>query len=131
MDLAELARRLAARHAIEARLPQDLRVVADADRVEQALGNLIENARAAASQVVLEADCRDGLARLHVCDDGPGIPADLRGRVFEPFVSRSPGGTGLGLAIVARIAAASGGGIALTERAGWTTCFTLSLPQAS
>lgn len=131
MDLAGLARRLAARHAIEARLPRDLRVMADADRVEQALGNLIENARAAASRVVLEADCRDGLARLHVCDDGPGIPADLRGRVFEPFVSRSPGGTGLGLAIVARIAAASGGGIALTERAGWTTCFTLSLPQAS
>ena len=131
MDLAELARRLAARHAVEVRLPQNLRVVADADRVEQALGNLIENARAAASRVVLEADCRDGLARLHVCDDAPGIPADLRGRMFEPFVSRSPGRTGLGLAIVARIAAASGGGIALTERAGWTTCFTLSLPQAS
>ena len=43
--------------------------------------------------------------------------------------SRSQGGTGLGLAIVARIAEAHGGRAALTERAGWRTCFTLEMPR--
>ena len=67
--------------------------------------------------------------RLHVCDDGPGVPPDLRDRLFQPFASRSPEGTGLGLAIVARVAQAHGGHAALTERAPWRTCFTLELPR--
>ena len=68
---------------------------------------------------------------LHVCDDGPGIPADIRDRLFQPFVSRRAGGTGLGLAIVAKIMEAHGGSVALAARPGWTTCFTLTLPAAS
>jgi signal transduction histidine kinase len=69
-----------------------------------------------------------GTLLLHVCDNGPGVPEEIRARLFEPFASRSPGGTGLGLAIVARIMAAHGGSVALTERAPWRTCFTLSFP---
>ena len=129
VNLSALVRGLAARHPIvEVRLPDALVVMADAGRAEQAIGNLIDNACAVARRVMIEAECGAGQVRLHVCDDGPGIPAELSHRVFEPFVSRSPGGTGLGLAIVARIATASGGSIALTERPGWSTCFTLSLP---
>ena len=133
VDVAELARGLAARRAglVEVRLPAKLHVLADADRTAQALDNLIENACAAASRVVLEAECVGGSVLLHVCDDGPGVPAEIRGRLFEPFVSRSPGGTGLGLAIVARIAAASHGSIGITDRPDWSTCFTLTLPQAA
>jgi signal transduction histidine kinase len=56
------------------------------------------------------------------------VPEEIRARLFEPFASRSPGGTGLGLAIVARILAAHGGTAALTERAHWSTCFTLTFP---
>ena len=132
IDLAALARSFATRCAtpIEVRLPDTLEVLADPDRIEQALGNLVDNACAVASRVALEADCAPGQVRLHVCDDGPGVPPELRDRVFEPFVSRSPSGTGLGLAIVARIAAASHGSVALTERPGWSTCFTLTLPRA-
>lgn len=69
-----------------------------------------------------------GPLRLHVCDDGPGVPEDLREALFRPFVSRTPGGTGLGLAIVARIMEAHGGSAALGSRPGWRTCFTLTLP---
>jgi signal transduction histidine kinase len=131
LNVAALAREAAAhRPAVEIRVPEDLHVRADPGRLAQALGNLLDNACAAAGRVVVEAECREGQVRLHICDDGPGIPADLRARIFEPFVSRSPGGTGLGLAIVARIAGASGGSIALREREGWSTCFTLSLPSA-
>ena len=65
---------------------------------------------------------------LHICDNGPGVPDEIRDRLFEPFASRSPGGTGLGLAIVARIMTAHGGSVALTERPPWRTCFTLRFP---
>jgi signal transduction histidine kinase len=72
-----------------------------------------------------------GSMPIHVLDDGPGIPAEIRGRVFQPFVSRRVGGTGLGLAIVARIMEAHRGTVTLGERPGWTTCFTLTLPAAA
>ncbi len=101
------ASRPAAARTVELRLPGTLPVLADPGRVEQALDNLIDNACAVAGRVALEAERVPGSVLLHVCDDGPGVPAELRDRVFEPFVSRRPGGTGLGLAIVARIAAAA------------------------
>jgi signal transduction histidine kinase len=82
------------------------------------------------SHVHIDADVTDTEVLLHVCDAGPGVPEEIRSRLFEPFASRSPGGTGLGLAIVARIMAAHGGSVALTERAPWTTCFTLRFPLA-
>ena len=47
--------------------------------------------------------------RLTVSDDGPGIPDDIRERLFEPFVSGRAGGTGLGLAIVQRASKPTGG----------------------
>lgn len=130
VNLAELVRAIASRRdSVECRVPGDLTVLADAGRVEQALTNLLDNACAVARHVVLEAERIPGTVLLHVCDDGPGIPPDLRDRIFQPFVSRGAGGTGLGLAIVARIAAAHGGDVALTERPGWSTCFTLRFPE--
>lgn len=111
-----------------------LEVEADLRRVDQALTNLLENARiagsGAAAAIHIDADRREGAVRLHVCDDGPGVPEEIRARLFEPFASRSPGGTGLGLAIVARIMAAHGGSVELTERPPWRTCFSLSFPAA-
>ncbi|HEY8977431.1 MAG TPA: ATP-binding protein, partial [Burkholderiaceae bacterium] len=120
---------------LDASLEGELLVDADARRVDQALTNLFENARVAAGaedpapgQVHVAAEHVPGALLLHVCDDGPGVPAEIRARLFEPFASRSPGGTGLGLAIVARIMNAHGGSVALTERPPWRTCFTLSFP---
>lgn len=125
-------------------LEQPLWLQADPRRVDQALTNLFENARMATapgsdadapaaarthSHVHIDAETTDTTVLLHVCDAGPGVPAEIRDRLFEPFASRSPGGTGLGLAIVARTMAAHGGTVALTERAPWSTCFTLSFPR--
>lgn len=105
-------------------------VKVDPARFDQAVSNLLSNAHAAAQdrRVQVDAERTDQALLLHVCDDGPGIPPDLRDKLFEPFASRSPGGTGLGLAIVARIMAAHGGSAGLTERAPWRTCFTLTFP---
>lgn len=105
-------------------------VVLDGARFDQAIVNLLTNARqsAGSKRVLVDAERRGSAVLVHVCDDGPGIPDDLRERLFQPFASRSPGGTGLGLAIVARIMAAHGGTAELTERAPWRTCFTLTFP---
>jgi signal transduction histidine kinase len=143
LDLAAQVRRAALRLpdvSLGSGLDGELLVDADARRVEQALTNLFENARVAAADagadaraghVHVDADSVPGALRLHVCDNGPGVPEEIRDRLFEPFASRSPGGTGLGLAIVARIMSAHGGSVALTERAPWRTCFTLTFPVAT
>ena len=107
------------------------RVLADPRQFRRVLDNLVENARlAGAVTVEIEVEGGDKVVHIHVLDDGPGIPAEIRGRVFQPFVSRRVGGTGLGLAIVARIMEAHGGAVTLGEQPGWTTCFTLTLPEA-
>ncbi|MDZ7918981.1 ATP-binding protein [Rhodoferax sp.] len=141
LDLAPLVRAAAVRvpgASLGAGLDQALPLDIDPQRIDQALTNLFENARTAVasageaatsaathSHVHIDAEVSGDAVLLHICDDGPGVPEEIRDRLFEPFASRSPGGTGLGLAIVARIMAAHGGSVALTERAPWRTCFTL------
>ena len=86
----------------------------DRARLEQALGNLVDNAlRHGGGEVVLEARALPGAVELHVTDAGPGLPPDFIDHAFERFTraggARSRDGAGLGLAIVAAIAASHGG----------------------
>ena len=83
-------------------------------RLEQALGNLVENAlRHGAGRVTVEAREADGRVRLRVSDEGAGFPTEFVGRAFDRFTRADPahagGGAGLGLAIVDAIAEAHGG----------------------
>jgi len=89
-------------------------VEADAQRLRQALDNLVENAlRHGAGDIRLAAHVRDGHVELHVRDAGDGFPDDFVGQAFERFTRADPararGGSGLGLAIVRVIARAHGG----------------------
>jgi signal transduction histidine kinase len=99
-------------------------VTADPLRVEQALGNLVENAlRHGEGRIILEAVSVDGQMELHVKDEGAGFPTGFVDDAFEPFTrsdqSRSSHGAGLGLAIVDVIARAHGGSAhAVNSRAG-------------
>jgi signal transduction histidine kinase len=118
--LADLVQGLA--HATQRRLQlgdtPEVRVEADADRLAQALRNLIQNAVAHTAPdglVELTAHLDDGRLRFVVDDDGPGIPVEDREAVFDRFHrldgarSRESGGAGLGLAIAQAIAMAHGG----------------------
>jgi len=67
-------------------------------------------------------------ARLTVADDGPGLPDDVRARLFQPFVSRRPGGVGLGLAVVHRTVEAHHGLVHVESTPGAGTTFTVLLP---
>lgn len=115
--------------------PEGLRLEGDRLRLEQALGNLLDNAlRHGAGTVELEA--REGTNRsieLHVRDDGAGLPTEFLPRAFHrfsrPATSRGGSGAGLGLAIVASIARAHGGTANVVNRKGEGACG--SEPQAS
>ncbi|MBB4692022.1 sensor histidine kinase [Paractinoplanes abujensis] len=82
----------------------------DKQRFEQILVNLLTNAaRYGSPPVVVTVTSSNGLDRLEVRDHGPGIPAELRDRLFGQFAVGSAEGTGLGLWIVRQLAAAHGG----------------------
>jgi signal transduction histidine kinase len=112
-----------------------VRLIGDPAAVSRVVRNLLDNAvRHANSCVDVHVGCRDGTAVLTVSDDGPGIPAAERARVFGRFVrldsdrSRSGGGTGLGLAIVAEVVAAHGGKVAINDRPGGGTAIIVTFP---
>jgi PAS domain S-box-containing protein len=107
----------------------------DGARVEQALENLLANAiqHGPVGSVVrvgcrLDTTGREPRVRFTVEDEGPGLPAESLGRIFEPFFSRRKGGTGLGLSIVQRVAEAHGGDVTAENRSGMGACFALLLP---
>jgi len=99
---------------VEVDAPGGLEVEADRIRLEQALGNLVDNAlRHGEGNVILGGRAVDGTVELHVRDSGPGFPEDFLPRAFERFSrpdeSRAGAGAGLGLAIVDAITLAHGG----------------------
>ena len=116
-------------------------VLVDADRIVQVLINLLANAvkfSPAGGRVWLLAEPLAESVRISVCDDGLGIPAEWRERVFEPFQqvegsdSRARGGSGLGLAISKSIVERHGGSIGVEPRepAGSRFWFTVPLAPA-
>ena len=119
---------------------------ADPDQLMQVFLNLIRNAAEASRgkhgtirlrtfyDLSLRLRRKDGTGgalplQIEIIDDGPGIPTDLAGDIFEPFVSGRENGTGLGLALVSRIMTDNGGWIGVESTPG-KTVFRLSLPLA-
>ena len=106
---------------------------ADPDLMCQALLDLVANAAQLAppgSPITLKAEAADGRVRITVDDHGPGVPAEIRPRVFEPFFTTRPDGTGLGLAVVRQIVRAHGGSVAVDDAPGGGARFVIELPSA-
>jgi signal transduction histidine kinase len=147
-DLASVLRAVAAGRRVEdggpveLRVPDDLPpVAADPVGLRRVVENLVANAaeslegrdgrvRISAREEPAVATGR-GSVRLEVRDDGPGIPAELRERVFDDFWTTKPGGTGLGLSIVRRLVSDSEGTLALESEPGLGTTAIVTLPIAS
>lgn len=103
--------------------------------IETVLTGLIENSRqAAASRISIAVRASGALVELAVRDDGPGIPAGDRARIFEPFFTsrRTTGGTGLGLPIIRSLLQAHHGTILLDrEDDGTGAAFLVTLPTCA
>lgn len=117
--------------------PRPLLVDAHKGQLQQVLLNLILNATHAmpagggiSLRLTGDPAATPPLATLDVCDTGPGIPPEIRARIFDSFLSGRSGGTGLGLAIARRIMLDHHGDIALLETGPAGTTLRLTLPLA-
>ncbi|WP_077002081.1 ATP-binding protein [Variovorax sp. KK3] len=103
--------------------------------LRRAIRNLLENARRyGAGEISVELDSQSGKAEIRVNDRGPGVPAALRDRIFEPFyrlpgASERNGGVGLGLALVKSITERHGGSVRCEDRPGGGASFVIALPN--
>lgn len=142
VELGELAGRVSAefspaaeRHSSPIAVRPKARAMAsaDPDRVAQIMRILIDNALThtpAGTSIAISADSSNGSAILVVADDGPGVDAPSRARIFERFYTADRvRGSGLGLAIARELAARMDGELDLASRRGRTE-FTLRLPSA-
>jgi signal transduction histidine kinase len=132
----EAARDLDADRTFELTLPEEPAWVdGDADRLQQVLTNLIDNARKsspALEPIEVALSVQGDEVVLSVADHGPGISDDLRERIFDKFVrgrGDAVSGTGLGLYIVQRVVKAHGGTISVVDRPGAGACFEVRLPR--
>jgi two-component system nitrogen regulation sensor histidine kinase NtrY len=105
----------------------------DAEQIRRVIINLVDNAIEAIErrgQIVVETqlDAANSVVRVIVADNGPGIPAGEREKLFLPYYSTKRRGSGLGLAIVRRIIAEHGGSIDVGDNTPRGTRFTIELP---
>lgn len=125
--------------SVEINCPDDLVAEMDANLMEQAVQNLLDNAvdySDEGSSIIISASIKEGVAKITVKDSGIGIPYAHLDRIFERFYrvdkarSRKAGGTGLGLAIVKHIMQAHGGSVEVSSKKGTGSTFALLFPAA-
>ncbi len=134
----ERLRRVSPQREVKSDRGSRAEVLADWNRLGQIFDNLLSNAdRFAPPGTPIEIEVsreQPGLVTVRVIDHGPGIPADLRDRIFERFFrgqsNGSGGGTGLGLAIVKGLVEAHAGTVAVEQRGEPGAVFRFTLPEA-
>ncbi|MEA2677901.1 MAG: phosphotransferase system, enzyme PtsP [Chloroflexota bacterium] len=135
-DMArEMAPMFRRQHLTSSFVERPLRAYASRDQLKRLLGYLLENAAKYAppeGTIDIYGWRKDGKTFLAITDDGPGIPADWRERIFEPFVrlDDSPRGSGIGLFAARHLARSMGGDLLAEDRAPRGSQFVLRLPSA-
>jgi signal transduction histidine kinase len=113
-----------------------IRVIGDSGTLTRAVRNLADNASHHATTTIklsMSEDATAGTATIVVADDGPGVPAEAREKIFDRFYrhdndrGRHSGGSGLGLPIAAEIARAHGGFITVSDTAGGGATFAFTI----
>ena len=122
--------------SVEANLPK---AIADAERLHQIVGNLVGNARKFSppgAPITIEARSANGRVLVRVCDQGHGVPNEIREKIFEPFVQfeteqmRTREGLGVGLYIARMLCQHMEAGLYVEDHPGGGACFTVSLKAA-
>jgi two-component system OmpR family sensor kinase len=116
---------------------ESIAATGDADRIQQVLVNLLDNAvKYGGGAVTVRVEQANGTVRIEVADSGPGIaPADQQ-RIFEkfyrgdPHLTRAPSGTGLGLYISRELVERMGGRLDVHSQPGAGATFVVELPRA-
>ena len=118
---------------VDVAVPPELRADFDWDQMQHALVALFNNANQAmnsAGHLVVQAEVNEQGLSLRVCDDGPGVPVELHGRIFDALFTTKAKGSGLGLALCRRILDAHGGRIEV-EPSDRGARFALWIPNAA
>jgi two-component system sensor histidine kinase PilS (NtrC family) len=108
--------------SVSLQIPAELRIVFDRGHLSQIVWNLVRNAwqhcqkKAGSIRITARLGYMGDAIICELSDDGPGIPAELRGQVFEPFFTTRPGGTGLGLYIARELADSNGSALELLPK---------------
>lgn len=138
LDEGAARARLLGERVISVHGPADLWTLGDPDLLDQALLNVLRNAVAHTAEgghISLTCDGGEGVVRLTVTDDGPGIPEPELARIFDRFYRAlgprpsDSGGAGLGLAIAQRLVTLHGGTITAENVPGTGARFTIELPR--
>jgi signal transduction histidine kinase len=117
---------------VTTRCEPEVTVLGDPDRLKEVFLNLFNNTKEALAgqpgDFLVEVRCEDGKAVISVTDDGPGIPAELREKVFTPYYTSKEAGTGLGLATVQRIVMDLDGDVVIDREYSRGVKFVITLP---
>ncbi|MET0343530.1 MAG: ATP-binding protein [Polyangiales bacterium] len=133
-EVVEVARRdhkSAAAHIVVRCPSHEVYVTIDGDQIKQVVWNLLSNALTytpAGTEVRIEVREEGAHAVWSIEDEGPGVPAEARGQLFDMFYSKRPHGIGLGLALVEQIVRAHGGEVTVVSPPGQGAKFEVKLP---
>jgi two-component system sensor kinase FixL len=117
-------------------VPADVRILADKVQIQQVLLNLLRNAAEAVAnqesrEIALLTEANAGAVQISVVDNGPGLPDEVRDKLFQPFVSTKRTGMGVGLSICHTIITAHDGHLWSEPNPDGGTIFRFTLPTAS
>ena len=135
VDMADLLERVAAGVSeagcpVSRNVEPGLSVRGHYEPLRRAVENVVRNAVAFTdgTGIAIVARRSAGGIEVTVRDHGPGVPDDMKDRIFEPYVTTRKGGTGLGLALVRQTVRAHGGHVTVSDAAGGGAQFTITLP---
>lgn len=107
----------------------------DGIQIGQVVFNLLVNAVQALEEcggiLTIRSSMQGDLVTLEIHDDGPGVPAEVKAKIFEPLFTTKARGIGLGLAVSRSLAEANGGTLMLADQTEAGACFTLTMPISS
>jgi len=121
-----------ASYTVEVHCAEKVECMADADQLRQAVWNILHNAVRAmpkGGRIDIQGTAEDQGVRLRISDQGVGMSAEERKKIFQPFHTSFPGGVGLGMAIVYQIVQQHQGQIAIESRVGRGTSIEITLPR--